>query len=207
MMNNSENSPTEVKKRKNSTLWLMVFLFGLPYLAAFYYYFNSDKINLVQSNYGTIISPARPIPDVDLTKLDNSKFKLSSLKGKWILFSIGSSSCNQDCIDNIYKVRQLKKAVGQDYKRISKLFFLTDTKNIKSFKRLLKEYSGMDVIIPSGHDYNKYLANFKYKELDLENSVFIIDPLGNYMMIYPKGSDASKMVKDIERLLKVSKIG
>jgi len=207
-MNNSENTPVEQKKKSNITFWVMFVLFGLPYIAAFYFYFNRDEMNLgVTSNYGTIITPARPLPDVNLLKLDSSSFKLSSLKGKWILLSIGSSSCQQDCVDNLYKIRQIKKAVGQEYKRITKLFFLKDQSNIESFKQLLKEYPGMDVIVPSGKDYENYLLNFSYEESKVEDSIFIIDPLGNYMMTYPKGADASKILKDIERLLQVSKIG
>jgi len=206
-MNNPQNSPTEVKKKSNTTLWVMVILFGLPYVAAYYYYFNRADMDLVTSNYGTIITPARPIPDANLVKLDNSKFKLSSLKGKWVLFSVGSSSCKKDCVDNLYKIRQIKKAVGQEYKRITKLFFLKDKTNIESFKLLLKEYPDMDVIIPSGNNYNNYLSNFLHEGVELEDSIFIIDPIGNYMMAYPKGADASKILKDIERLLKVSKIG
>ncbi|MDH5600383.1 MAG: SCO family protein [Gammaproteobacteria bacterium] len=185
----------------------MVFLFGLPYLVAFYFYFGTDKFTLDKTNYGTIISPARAIPDVELIKPDNSKFRLSSLKGKWVLASIGNSDCKQDCIDNLYKIRQIKKAVGQEYKRITKLFFLKDKNNIESFEKLLKEYPGMDVIMPSGNDYNNHLSNFFYENKEVENGIFIIDPLGNYMMFYPKGADASKILKDVQRLLRVSKVG
>jgi len=207
-MNNPENTQVEPKKKSNTTLWVMLLLFGLPYVAAFYFYFNRDEINLgITSNYGTIVSPARPVADIDLVKLDATKFKLSSLKGKWVLFSIGASSCQQDCIDNLYKIRQIKKAVGQEYKRIAKLFYLKDDENIESFKLLLKDYPDMDVVIPSGGDYANYLSRFSYEGKEIEDSIFIIDPFGNYMMMYPKGADASKMLKDIERLLKVSKIG
>lgn len=206
-MNSSENPATEIKKKKNTTLWVMVVLFGLPYIAAFYFYFNRADMDLMTSNYGTIISPAHPIPDVKLQKLDNSDFKISSLKGKWVLMSIGSSECKQDCIENLYKIRQIKKAVGPNFDRITKLVFLKDKTNIESFKLLLKEYYGMDVIVPSGSNYNNFLMNFLYEGVELEDSIFIIDPAGNYMMAYPKGADAKKMLKDIERLLKVSKIG
>jgi len=207
-LNDAQNTPAETKKKSNTTLWVMLVLFGLPYIAAFYFYFNRDDINFgTTSNYGTIINPARPIADFDLIKLDSSKFKLSSLKGKWILFSIGSSSCQQDCIDNLYKIRQIQKAVGEDYKRISKLFFLKDKNKLESFKLILKDYPGMDVIIPSGEGYKNYLSGFEYEGKEIENNIFIIDPLGNYMMIYPKGADASKILKDLERLLEVSKIG
>lgn len=206
-MNNSENTSEQTTKRNNTTLWVMVFLFGLPYLAAFYFYFNSDEMELATTNYGAIISPARPVPDIKLLKIDGSDFKLSSLNGTWVLGAFGKSVCEKDCIDNLYKIRQIKKAVGQDFKRISKAFFLLDKEHIDSFKNLLNEYPGMDVIIPSGNEYENYLSTFRHDKIALEDSIFIIDPIGNYMMIYPKGANASKMLKDIERLLKVSKIG
>lgn len=112
-MNDVQDTPGEIKKKNNTTLWVMVIIFCLPYVFAFYFYFNKAELGLKQSNYGTIISPARQIPDVNLTKLDDSKLRLSSLKGKWIIFSIGSSLCKQDCIDNLYKIRQINKAVGK----------------------------------------------------------------------------------------------
>lgn len=206
MMNESNKQAADNKN--NITLWVMVLLFGLPYVAATYFYFNRDEIDLGStSNYGTIITPARPIPDVELTRLDNSNFKLSSLRGTWVLLSIGSSECEKDCLENLYKIRQLRKAVGQDYKRISKVYFLQDTNYINRFEKLLTEYPDMDVFVPSNEKYQKYLSIFSYKGSEIKDGIYIIDPLGNYMMMYPKGSDPSKMVKDIERLLKISKIG
>ncbi|VAW66798.1 hypothetical protein MNBD_GAMMA09-2833 [hydrothermal vent metagenome] len=208
-VNNSPEIAAETKKKSNTVLWVMMVLFVLPYVAAFYFYFNRDQLDLglLTSNYGTIVTPVRQLPEYDFKNIDSAAFKLSSLKGRWILLSIGSSSCQQDCADNLYKIRQIKKAVGQEYKRISKLFFLMDQKNIASFKTRLKDYPDMDVIIPSGEGYEAYLSNFSYKDMNIEDSIFVIDPLGNFMMVYPKGADASKILKDIERLLEVSKIG
>ena len=206
-MNEVNKSGEEIKKRNHKMLWIMVVVFGLPYVVAFYFYFNKSDYDFSTTNYGTIVSPARALPDFTHTKLDNSEFKISSLKGKWVLLSIGKSSCQKDCVDNLYKIRQIKKAVGQNHKRITKLFMLQDKQHLESFKRLLKEYPGMDVIVPSGNEYNNYLSNFQYDGIELEDSMFVIDPMGNYMMVYPKGADASKILKDVERLLRVSKVG
>ncbi len=200
---NTENN----KKRSNRTLWIMVLLFGLPYLAAFYFYFNRDVIELPTSNYGTIVNPARPILDVRLKKLDGSSMQTAALKGKWVLMTIASSRCQADCVDNLYKIRQIKKAVGQDFKRIRKVLILQDKVQLAHIEKLLVTYPGMDVFIPGSGNHQKFIDSFAYKDKPLQDSVFIIDPLGNYMMIYEKGADARKMLKDIERLLKVSKIG
>ena len=203
----TENNTTN-RKRSMRTLWIMVLLFGLPYVAAFYFYINRDTLAPeMATNYGTIITPARPILEVPLTRIDNTIINSADLKGKWLLVSIGSSYCNRDCLDNLYKLRQIKKAVGQEHKRIRKIFFLKDTGNLVEFKKLLGDYRGMDVFLPEGKDYFHFLAGFHYQGGEVKDGVFIVDPLGNYMMMYPPGADAMKMLRDIERLLKVSRIG
>jgi cytochrome oxidase Cu insertion factor (SCO1/SenC/PrrC family) len=202
----NENQP--VAKKSYLTLWIMIFLFALPNVAAFYYYLNRDNIDFGKTtNYGTIISPARPVQDLQLKNIDNSSFKLSSMRGKWILLSIGSTSCQKNCQQNLYKIRQIKKAVGEDHKRINKVFFLTDQSSIESFKSLLNEYPDMEVIIPSTDHYQEFLSGFSVSDEKVEDGIYIIDPLGTYMMAYPKDADANKILKDVRRLLKVSKIG
>jgi hypothetical protein len=41
----------------------------------------------------------------------------------------------------------------------------------------------------------------------LRDHIYVVDPLGNVMLRYPRDADASRMKKDITRLLKVSRIG
>jgi hypothetical protein len=44
-------------------------------------------------------------------------------------------------------------------------------------------------------------------KISRHDHIYMIDPLGNLMMRFPKDIDPSKMAKDIKRLLKVSQIG
>ena len=37
--------------------------------------------------------------------------------------------------------------------------------------------------------------------------IYLIDPLGNLMMRFPRDADPSRMIKDLQRLLKYSRIG
>jgi hypothetical protein len=37
--------------------------------------------------------------------------------------------------------------------------------------------------------------------------IYVVDPLGNLMMRYPRDPDPSKMLQDLQRLLKYSSIG
>ena len=122
--------------------------------------------------------------------------------------SIGASGCAQACQDNLYKLRQIRKAVGQDTKRIERVFFLTDNDDIDGFRKKLAEYYGMTVIKKNGVQYSAFLSDFIYSDQrKIEDGFYIIDPLGNYMMAYPKDADPNKILKDVRRLLKVSQIG
>jgi hypothetical protein len=43
--------------------------------------------------------------------------------------------------------------------------------------------------------------------LDNLNRVYLVDPLGNFMMSYPADADPTGMRKDLARLLRISQIG
>ena len=207
-MNTIESESQKTPKRNNTTLWIMVFLFGLPYLAAYFFYFNRDTINLgEQTNHGTIVHPAKPVTDKPLKLIDGTNFQVSDLKGKWVMLSIGSSECKEACQDNIYKIRQIKKALAAEHKRVEKLYFLLDLDHIDSFRDNLKDYKGMHVVSPEADDYTQYLSIFSIDNHTINDGIYIIDPLGNYMMMYPPGEEPKNILKDMERLLKVSKIG
>jgi cytochrome oxidase Cu insertion factor (SCO1/SenC/PrrC family) len=209
MSNNQEKKPGT----NNNTLWIMIFLFALPYAAAMYFYLNRDSFDFEQNNYGTIISPLKKVSDIELKTIENNSFKFSSLKGKWVMVSIGSSHCEESCQKNIYHMRQIKTAAGKDRKKIERVFLLTDMSDIDNFKSNLTEYKGMYVIQNIGSEYNELLTSFSFNNKDtnetqdVNDGLFFIDPMGNYMMGYPGGSDAIKVLHDLQRLLKVSRAG
>lgn len=203
--NTDNNNPTKSYK----TLWIMLILFGLPYVAAWYFYFNQDDINFAsQTNYGNLISPVKPVPNTNLKTIDNQEYNTSTLNGKWTIISISDSSCTKSCQDNLYKMRQIRKALGQDRYRIERLFLLTDTVNLQSFIKTLNDYEGTVVLInDDGHSFDNFISTFEGNGKDIKDGIFIVDPLGNYMMSYPVDADATGILKDLTRLLKISKIG
>jgi len=209
-MTDTENNP---QKKSYTTLWVMIFLFALPYAAATYFYMNRDSFEFEKNNYGTIISPLKQVADIKLKTLENTNFSFSSLKGKWVMVSIGSSYCEELCQKNMYHMRQIRKAVGKDRDKVERVFLLTDMSDIELFKNKITEYHGMHVIQSTDDEYNKFLSSFSFKHKDsneaqnITDGIFFIDPLGNYMMGYPSGADATKILSDLQRLLKVSRAG
>ena len=65
----------------------------------------------------------------------------------------------------------------------------------------------MYVVKPAGEDYQKFLSRFSQDGSSIEDGLYIIDPFGNYMMRYAPDAEPKKVLRDLERLLKVSKFG
>lgn len=207
MTTNSLNEE-QVPRKSYTTLWVMIILFALPYIAAVYFYNNSDELDLAQNNYGTIVSPVKAIEPLDMETLDTTNFSIADLKGKWIFVTIGSSLCEEHCQKNMYKIRQIRKAVAQERSRVERVFLLTDSQDINGFKVKISDYQGMYVIKPSEDKaYDDFIKTFSMPGQQINNGIYIIDPLGNFMMAYPEDADAAKILDDIRRLLKISKIG
>jgi cytochrome oxidase Cu insertion factor (SCO1/SenC/PrrC family) len=209
MMTTTESINKEQTPRKSyTTLWVMIILFALPYIAAVYFYKNSDGLDLVQNNYGTIVTPVKAIESIDMETLDNATFSFSDLKGKWIFVTIGSSLCEEQCQKNMYKIRQIRKAVAQERSRVERVFLLTDSQDINGFTLKINDYQGMYVIKPSEDKaYDSFVKGFAMPGQKIHNGIYIIDPLGNFMMAYPEDADAAKILDDVRRLLKISQIG
>jgi len=206
-MNNLEKNHV---KRNYTTLWVMILLFALPYMAATYFYLNQDAIVLPASNYGELVVPVRQISDVSLTTLNNERFSFSDVKGKWVLLTIGDSTCEQSCQENLYKIRQIRKAVGQERGRIERVFLLTNETGLGSFNEKLAGYAGMTVALAAEKTHADLLGDFAVSATNnsgIIDGIYIIDPRGDLMMAYPSGADAQNILKDVRRLLKVSKIG
>jgi hypothetical protein len=70
---------------------------------------------------------------------------------------------------------------------------------------LLREYDGMHVLRARRAELERFLPAGEGTRI--EDHVFLIDPIGNQMLRWPKDADPNRMKRDISRLLKASRIG
>ena len=195
-------------KRNNRPFWALLALFGIPYIAAWVFYTSDDMLGMSKtSNYGELVSPVQPIGELTLQRIDGSHLSTKELQGKWLLISVGDSGCEQPCQDNFYKMRQIRKAMAKDRSRVNRMFVMTDNSQQISLQEKLKGYERMEVIEGSGPEAGKLLTVLGIPGKDIKDRVFVIDPIGNLMMRYPLDAEPEGMLKDLKRLLKVSKVG
>lgn len=152
-------------------------------------------------NYGELIKIKKALPDVALRKTNGVTFNISQLRGKWIMLVVDSGECGEFCRKKLYYMRQVRLMQKNKMERIERVWLIDDDKIPEA--GIKEDFKG--TIFINARD-NKLLKEIPAK-ISRHDHIYMIDPLGNLMMRFPKDIDPSKMAKDIKRLLKVSQIG
>lgn len=151
-------------------------------------------------NYGELIA-GRRLPDALLATADGAEFAVSAWRGKWVLVVIDSGACDAYCEKKLYYLRQVRLAQGKEMGRVERAFLITDKAPLAPEK--LAPYGGTWLIRAGGTDI---LETFPAAGPRAAH-IYLVDPLGNVVLRYPQDPDPRRMIKDLQRLLKVSRIG
>lgn len=204
------SSHTPARKRSLMPM-LLVFLCSLaPIVAAFVVYMNPQWWPDESSNYGTLVSPQRPMPaanDLKLTTLDGKPFDLQSLKGKWLLVAADGAECPESCARKLYITRNTHASQGKNVDRLARVWFITDDAPVP--QKVLEAYQGTVMLRVNPDQLAHYLLarDTAAGQPGLQDPIWVIDPLGNLMMQYPAQADGVKVRKDISKLVYNSRIG
>lgn len=157
-----------------------------------------------RTNYGDLIDPrAYPIPDLGTTSLDRQPASLQDFKGKWVMMQISDAACADACRKRLHDMRQLRLAQGKEMERIERVWLVTDDKPLETM--LMREYDGTHILRVKPEALNKWLP--VDNGTTPADHIYMIDPLGNLMMRFPKDADPNKIKKDLAKLLKASRVG
>lgn len=204
------SSHTPARKR-SLTPMVLVFLCSLaPIVAAFVVYMNPQWWPAESTNYGTLVSPQRPMPtanELKLTTLDGKPFDLQSLKGKWLLVAADGAECPESCARKLYITRNTHASQGKNVDRLARVWFITDDAPVP--QKVLDAYQGTVMLRVNPDQLAKYLLarDTAAGQPGLQDPIWVIDPLGNLMMQYPALADGVKVRKDISKLVYNSRIG
>lgn len=202
---------TEGKSMLNQRLkMLLIFLlFAAPVIAAWVWNANIERWRpTTTTNYGELITPARPLGELNVPQLDGKPLAKDFLRGKWTLVYIGPAACDRDCQQNLYVMRQVRLALNEKMDRVQRLWIISDAQPAPRLRALLSDHPGLAVVRPTATERTALLDNFRSPAAGpVENRIYIVDPLGNLMMRYPARVDAKGVLKDIQRLLLTSWVG
>ena len=196
--------------RRQSGRWKLLavlFVCAAPLIFSYLTYYVIKPSG--RTNYGALIDPRQyPIPDLKATTLDGKPSGLDAYKGKWLLVRVGPAECDDACRKQLFAMRQLRLMQGKEMERVERIWLITDDAPLNTM--LMREYDGTRLLRVQRDAVLKWLPVEQGGSATAH--MFMIDPLGNLMMRFPKDAaesteNAAKVKKDIGKLLKASAIG
>jgi hypothetical protein len=192
------NAAPSTPRRSRVTLWLILAISVAPVAASYLLYYFWPPAHTV--NYGELIE-ARALPDAVLTLSDGAPFRLSQLKGKWVLVSVDGGRCDAECEKKLVYMRQLRLTQGKDMDRVERAWLVSDTAAPRA--DAVSGFPGTWVAKAAGRGL---IESFPAPRTPADH-IYVIDPLGNLMMRFPRDPDTRRLIKDLSRLLKASRVG
>ena len=181
--------------RRLGSLWLLAILCAAPVVGSYVAYYLWQPSAHV--NHGELLEP-RSVPDRPLKLIDGAAFEWARLKGKWLLVTADSGACGAFCQRKLVYMRQVRLAQGKEIDRIGRVWLITD--DVPPAPALVAQLQGVWLV----HAVGAPVLDALPAAGALADHIYVIDPLGNLMMRYPRDADPRKMVKDVARLLRHS---
>ena len=188
-------------------LLILLAVFSAPVIASWALYATRDHWSFTAGNYGALVRPVRSVSGLALQDVTGKPLGADALRGKWTMVYLGPAECAAACREALYKMRQVRLALGEDMHRVQRMFVLAGSHPTAELESLIRgEYAGtMLVMTPDSPALRKeVLSQFGGTP---GAAVYLVDPRGDLMMRYAPQVPAKGMLKDLQRLLKASWIG
>jgi hypothetical protein len=190
------------RKRGRWKLFAVLLVCASPMILSYLTYYVIKPTG--RTNYGTLIDPReRPIPAMASTTLDGRPKQLQQYAGKWIMLKVGGGECADACQKQLFAMRQWRLMQGKNMDRIERVWLVLDDKPLDTMT--IRQYDGMHLLRAPGDTVGQWLP--AEQGTTPSDHIYLIDPLGNLMMRFPREPDVRKVYKDIAKLLKASAVG
>ncbi len=189
---------------------LMFLLFAMPITASYltFFFWAPTRTN----NYGELIRPVVVMPSEKFSIVDGKdapdKAGDYALRGKWLIVTRDSGTCDPACEKKLYAMRQSRLILGKDLDRIVRILLIDD--GVTPSAKIRQDFVGMAFVnakdsvwltklpLPSAAPSTAVTSSRGY--------IYLVDPMGNLFMRYPADADIKKMTGDIRQVLKASQL-
>ena len=181
---------------------LVLAVCAAPVLASYFTYFVIRP--QARTNYSELITPPRALPQtLPLKTLTGEPLVASSLHGQWLMVVVAGGACDALCEKQLYLQRQLRETLGSEKGRVDKVWMIPDA--VAPRPEVMSAISAGDpatVLRVDAEQLAQWLSPAPGQQL--ADHVFIVDPMGQWMMRAPVNPDPAKLKRDLERLLRAS---
>ena len=154
------------------------------------------------SAHGLLIEPPRTLTAAGAALPDGRPAPAAVFEGKWSLVhpAIACDERTRALLDELMRIRH---ALGKDESRVRRVLLHAGACSGFEFQSRDADLLVLAATAPGGAEF---LAQFP-PAADGGAGIYVVDPHGNLMMSYPASGSARGLLKDLERLLRLSNIG
>ena len=188
------SKPRGTDRRSRRKVLLIALVTVAPVVASYgaYYFFQRTTL----ANYGELL-PTRLAPEIAGIAADGKPFQIASLHGKWVLAVSAPGACDAACAQALYATRQARTLQGREMGRIARVWFVTD--DASPSPPLAAQHPDLSLVRVPASGLASWSAG--------PERIYLIDPLGNLVLAFPREPDIKGMGRDLTRLLRASRIG
>jgi hypothetical protein len=169
-----------------------------PVIASYFTYYVIRPEG--RTNYGTLLNPQRPMPEVSVTDLTGQAKPLKRIKDQWLLVQAAPAACDAVCEKNLYVQRQVRESLGREKDRMDWAWIITDDAPLR--EALKPAAAQATVVRMDAGVVKQWLPPESGRSVS--DHLYVVDPLGNLMMRFPPDADPKRMRKDLDRLMRAS---
>lgn len=135
---------------------------------------------------------------------DGSVVKPDVWKDRWSMVYI-AASCEKTCHDKLHSMRQLHTSLYKEIPRMQRVF-ITTAQDVTSIKQ---DYPDMLIVNQPITEISTLSDQFNVNDSSAMQAdrIYLVDPLGHFMMSYAPETDPALIRKDVIRLMKYSWAG
>lgn len=169
-----------------------------PVIASYFTYYVVRPEG--RRNYGELVNPQRPLPAFTGIDAQGQPKPLGQLKDQWLLISVADSACDDACQRHLYLQRQLRETLGKEKDRLDWVWLRTGDTPLS--EPMLQATAAATVLQVDAAQLANWLEPAPGQRL--EDHLYVVDPLGNWMMRFPANVDPKQAKRDLDRLLRAS---
>lgn len=189
------------------SLVIIAAIFLLPLLLAWFMYTGTiDYQPASTRNLGQLVDPPLPMSWNNIGIIENPG-QATVPAGKefathWVILRAVPDSCEETCVQQVTQLRQIHRAAGRNQSRVRIALLISESTPRATVVQLQEIYPVFRLIASQ----NGALEAVMRQAAGETSSTYLIDPLGNIMMVYETGADPNNLKKDLKRLLTWSKL-
>jgi hypothetical protein len=194
----------DARQRRRGRLAMMLVLLccAAPVIASYLTYFVIRPEG--RTNHAMLMEPPREWPgSLALTTLEGKPVDTSILRKQWTLVAFGPATCESACEQRLFAQRQLREMLGRERDRLEKVFVVLDDGTLSTPVAQALAAAPATTIWRAPREATAAWLGVDAAQLD--QSLYVVDPMGRWMMRTPPGTiEPAKFKRDLDRLLRAS---